>query len=1283
MSEDGKTFNSTGGLNCSVQAYCDSGFYAGGAFTAYKSDGAVVPNVEKDGVLLSSDHLGSTTSSYHKVWNANSGLHRFHKLVVSNSASKTKQYSLYFTTGNSARPRILTSPRTSYFSVYPKSIRVLENQVSNRGHLSSGAYIAGSSLGTYSAHLTDDNNGYITDVEAADGFVLLSYLVTGEGRDSCQFVNFPSSYARLDAADLIVFDLSVSSTQESVSDEINLDSSTNKFRFSFTTANQTGLSYQIVLNLNHPASQDGANLILQARFVPHGYSNTATYPFRIDPFQVVAGFGDSEIFSSHRFPTIVRLDGNEVDGLPSPLKMYLTDTMNRTLHHANCAVSAYVRLAQCSDSMSGKVPYPACESTAQAMCSTSSADGSVCPSASAYNDTLSGTTIQNVANGIATFTNIQVQHVIGAGYRLEFAFNAPAVREEWSTEWATLNYRGSADQCQKCCLDAFTYGPGHACRRGCPWSNCGKLEGSENDVWCNKCRDGEWDSNGAWTSSLGTNWHDRCEYRCDVRNAYNDQIIPNSWFFPCGAQYNGGSRFIDSCSVGQELSSQHGSRGHVTVPNDLYASPGINNSFFIAPYNLSVVQDIGGDGVDVNSDGVPDGVGAGHVFRVQPAIALRGKGYKFRDWGQHGFVPVAVMIENSSCTGNCSSLRLQGTLTPLSSTINSTATQMVYTTTLGEVGMIWRDLKISMKQANAHLSLRLTYRVGPDNKGDTMFSSIITSSMFDVFSPPDPPLNLRVYSYNNLGFRVEFDPASISRARPLSGFIIEAEECSSSNESCAMIASANDLKTYDLARSLGTDYSQGGGHTEEVSLSYSNASAGSASKLSLHLKPSLSIFGGDNIVFDLGFPGVLFHHFDRACVLSGPDGKKFVLSVDTALSRVKLIVKDGFTLFQDVPVIATIPLSCNLLLPGSDARSENVYGKDQKVDRLPRLVIASILGASKSGRFDNCKGRLSCSVATATKFSLPIIQDDNSMDTQWSGNLQQDGVGAACASTLAAASAAGAKFPANRVCSFDSPNSNDPDSSDGSGGNSGDNGHPIGANPGRGSMFTTGTAFNDDDASCRSGTATHNPCALSVGHDWSMGINLKYVRDSQKSTVSAIEIRFSRDRFLQPSDVIEVPCSELILQMCNYTATHLIPTTTSSFSGRITPGKICKLKIVSMHIDGALLANVVDWKMELHIDRKQLNIYVGSPVVRGSKILLKAQGFDADAPTADATWYQHVVARVLTGSRTTVIFKNGGRKISYEPTEGDPVGSYRSSGRLSLTAGSIYRFRCVCFILLI
>jgi hypothetical protein len=295
---------------------------------------------------------------------------------------------------------------------------------------------------------------------------------------------------------------------------------------------------------------------------------------------------------------------------------------------------------------------------------------------------------------------------------------------------------------------------------------------------------------------------------------------------------------------------------------------------------------------------------------------------------------------------------------------------------------------------------------------------------------------------------------------------------------------------------------------------------------------------------------------------------------------------------------------------------------------------------------------------------------------QWSGSLQQDGVGSPCASTLSAASVAGAQFPANRVCSFDSPNSNDPDLSDGLGGNSGDNGFPIGANPGRGSLFTTGTAFNDNDASCRSGTATKNPCALSVGHDWSMGVHLTIVKTYLNSTVSTIEVRFTRDRSLQSGDIIEVPFSEYELLACNHTSAHLMPTA-SSFSSRIPPGKICQLKL-GIQIDDFLPAHSGSWKLEWHIDRKQLNIYVGCPVVRGSKVLLKVYGFEADAP-ADAALSLHAVARVLTGSRTTVIFKNGGRKISYSPTAGDPVGSYRSAGSLSLTAGSIYQVRFVLY----
>ena len=1226
------------------------------------------PHLEKDGKHLSSNHLSSATSYYNKVWNSNSGMHRFRRLAISNSASFTKQYAMYFTTGSS---RILTSPKTAHFSVYPKSIRVLQNQHHGNGYLDSSSYVAGSSLGTYSAHLTDDNNGYITNVDRVDGFTVLAYLVTGQvgiRGDSCQMVNFPTSYVRLDASDLIVYDLSVSSTQESVSDEINLDNSTSTFRFKLATSNQAGLSFQIVLVLNHPSSVSNANIILQSRFVAYGYSNMATLPFRIDPYQVIAGFGNSELFSSHRFPKIVRLDG---DGLPSPLKIYLTDSNNRTLRHTSCVSSLHVRLVQCSDSRSALITYPLCSSTAQAKCATSSDDGTVCPSVSSYLDTLSGTTIQHVENGTATFTDLQVRYAVGAGYRLLFSYNALKNSTEslWGTELNVFTYSGSTDECRRCCLDAFTYRSGQGCRRGCPWSNCGKLGGSEDDVWCSKCGDGEWDSNGAWTSSLGTNAH-QCYHRCNVRNAFGDEVIPSSTLFPCGAQYNGGSTYTATCSVGHEISSQHGIRGHVTVPDDSYASPGINNSFFIVPYNLSILQDVGGDGVDANSDGVPDGVGAGQVFRVQPAIALRGKGYTFHDWGQHGFVPVAVMIENSSCTGNCSSLRLHGTLTPASSADNSTATQMMFKTALGEVGMVWRDLKISMEQENSMLNLRLIFRVGPGTRDDDTFSSVITSSTFDVFLPPNPPLNLRVYSYNALGFRVEFDPAGISRARPLSGFIVEVQTCSLSNLSCAIVTNMNDLGAFDLAKSLGTDYSYGGGHTEEILVSYSSASSGNASKVSLSFKPSLSIYGGDSIIFELGFRSILFQQFDPTCALSGPDGMKFLLSTNTAFSRVTLTVKEGFILFRDILVTAAIPVSCNFMLPGRD-----------QPGHLPRLVVAVILGAASSSGFDNCKGSQSCSVA-GSEISLPIIQDSNSMDTQWSGGLQQDGVGAACASTLTAASKAGKKYPANRVCSYDSANSNDPDSSDGSGGNSGDNGSPIGANPGRGSLITTGSAFSDDDASCRSGAARQNPCALTVGHDWNMGINLSYVKDLRNASVSALEIRFRRDRSLQPGDIIEVPFSGRSLLACNHTAADLIPTIASTVSSKITSGKICVLNVASIHISDVLHADSAQWKLEWHVDRKQLNINVGAPVVRGTRVLLQGAGFVADAPAADATWSLNVVARVLTGSRTTVIFKNGGRKISYASSEGDPVGSYRPAGSLSLIAGSIYRFRCVVLLLI-
>jgi len=142
--------------------------------------GAVVPHLQKDGTLLGTQHLSPITSYYHKVWNFNSGLHRFSGLKVINSASYTKQYALYFTTGSEMSPYLFTSVTTATFSLRPKSIVVRQNMRSSAGHLSSNAYLVGASLGSYSISLCSSTNSYLTAVDPEDGFKVTASLVTGK-----------------------------------------------------------------------------------------------------------------------------------------------------------------------------------------------------------------------------------------------------------------------------------------------------------------------------------------------------------------------------------------------------------------------------------------------------------------------------------------------------------------------------------------------------------------------------------------------------------------------------------------------------------------------------------------------------------------------------------------------------------------------------------------------------------------------------------------------------------------------------------------------------------------------------------------------------------------------------------------------------------------------------------------------------------------------------------------------------------------------------------------------
>ena len=172
------------------------------------------------------------------------------------------------------------------------------------------------------------------------------------------------------------------------------------------------------------------------------------------------------------------------------------------------------------------------------------------------------------------------------------------------------------------------------------------------------------------------------------------------------------------------------------------------------PHSLHVVQNVGGDGVDTDGDGVPDGVGLGVPFRVQPAIVIRGNGYLFnQSWGQHGFVPVKAIIHASACGGDCSnaSLRLLGNHTPVLGQ-DSTFSEALFNPILGEIGMLWSDLQVTAGDNSTQLDIRLTFLVASYTT-EVRTQASVDSVTFDAFSAPDPPINLRVSSYNTYGFR--------------------------------------------------------------------------------------------------------------------------------------------------------------------------------------------------------------------------------------------------------------------------------------------------------------------------------------------------------------------------------------------------------------------------------------------------------------------------------------------------------------------------------------------------
>eukprot|EP00960_Hanusia_phi_P076511 768571-Hanusia_phi.AAC.4 len=1119
-SSDGKTFYATGGGNCTVTASCSNGFYDGQVYTAFSLQGSVSAYLLKGGVDYGTNYLSDYVGSY----SSSSQSFTFPSLAVKQAASYYNRFQLYFKDSFN----LLMSRLTSSFSCIPNSTSVPT--------LSQDSYLVGKQdfvLGTYTVSLLDSQTNPIILVDSTDGFYLDLSLLTGTNSDSSSKPAYSSSsYTTLSASDLHVYDYSIQA--ESSADQVSIQNSTQNFQFSLNITNQTGLYFEILLSA--PQISGSPNEILQG----------TSGPFRLDPANMAVGYGADTYFDSQTFPVVVKLDGSSgnntlnVDGLPSPIWVDFQDGDGQTLAHANCLECVQVRLVQCDSSLSTHAVYPQCgASFSQALCATQAGN---CFQG-LYLPTLSGTTVANLVNGKATFTDIQVQYVVGSGYKLQFTFNG--------------NSAGGSTTAQV-------------------------------------------------VSSIFKN-------------------------------------------------------GQVYLPG-IYAAAGVNDSFFIRPYSLSILQNPGGDGVDINGDGFPDGVGLGVPFRMQPAVVIKGNNYDFNQgWAAHGYIPVSAIVK--PCSGCCcqknASFTMTGVQTGVSSFLQSWTTEdwesggylngssansnveMLYTDLINQVGMLWQDLTISSKSLSAFLDIIIAFRVGTSE-----FYTEVLSNTFDCFLPPDPPQNLQVTSYGSQGFRLEFSPAVISRAKPLSGFLFEIDLCQQDQNSCTSSANPYYQPRFSFDTTLGTDLANGGGHTEEILMSYGlQNQTGAASSLSLQMKPTLNIEAGDQILVNAGYPNVLLASFFNNCTLEGPDGMKVTATVLNS-STLVLTVKDGYILWRGYEVDISIPASCNVVLPNAKELSYAAEYGDASY-RLPSIIVAPIVGQGR--RFDNCKGANSC--AASTTYVLQTLQDESSMDVSWTGQLYYGSTGTSCGSL----SASSHVYPTTAYCSTSSPSSNNGPQG------TGDNGAPI----------PNGNAYTSNAAACRSGVSQQNPCTLPVGQDWIFSTNISYVFEQPASNnLTAVEFEFRRDRALSISDVILIPIGNIFIYPQLYSQCNATYETQSGMGS-------CAILQTTVYLN--YTTQVTGWSSKWNTVTSSFEVQVGSQVLQSSIVWIRIEGLQMYSAVDSTQLIAQQICSLQRLEKTTVIFKDGSAAISYTTAYGDPVSNYKASSTIPITTGGIYQFRAYAY----
>jgi hypothetical protein len=450
---------------------------------------------------------------------------------------------------------------------------------------------------------------------------------------------------------------------------------------------------------------------------------------------------------------------------------------------------------------------------------------------------------------------------------------------------------------------------------------------------------------------------------------------------------------------------------------------------------------------------------------------------------------------------------------------------------------------------------------------------------------------------------------------------------------------------------------------EEVLLSWEPTTAGSVTAATVTFTPDRTMKEGDSIQIPLGLPGIVadVEGGTSTCTPTGQSASLFLVNVTVATSTIILTVADGEKVIRGAPVTLTIPTECKIFNPSitpaendyftaTGTRAVSGYGTASisgTAPKLPTLVMAPVHSAemsegSETGRFDNCLGTGCDAFSGNTHFALRTIQDASSMDTTWSGRLRYSSQGNRCSNTP---SAGEGTFPSSRYCTPRSPGyvvAN----------GAGDNGAPIGSSA-AGPSF--GFNFMEDNDLCRQhGIRTNNPCALTIGADWTVGIELQIDENA-----SSVEFKFAHAKAIRAGS----------------TLTFRLPTSAAIES---------ELTVSVLVQDGdtqGLGSEITTWTATYvqepeNTEYGVMTITMDTPVPAGHIVGGSVAGFNANL----AFIPKGVIGEVSQGAKTTLIFRSGGVQATYNSLEGAPLQAYKESVLpFEIVEGKLYSFRVYAY----